>query len=154
MRNFQVFCGLIALIATGPSTAVPLGDRNEIPLGDLMCCLQKVSKAGATRSVQTHDIDCVLSERGTEESSGTEVQVAPLRTHAQDRAPDRLYINRVAHWSIAYPGDWIVDDHDPADLEHFFKNRILETGQRTRGRRSRSVERIYAAQHEVSCSGV
>ncbi len=45
------------------------------------------------------------------------VLVVTVCTGASEvRAPDRLYTNRVAHWSIAYPGDWIVDDHDPADV--------------------------------------
>ena len=62
-------CGLAILAAIGPSVASPSNHRFAVPLGDLMCRLQKVDQTDAAGSAQTLDIDCVYqpSKGGVEE---------------------------------------------------------------------------------------
>jgi Protein of unknown function (DUF992) len=59
-NNHRVaLCGLTVLAAIGASAAAPLGHRNAVPLGDLMCRLQQVNQTDAAGSTQTRSIDCV-----------------------------------------------------------------------------------------------
>ena len=62
-------CGLMILIAAGPSPATRLGHRDEVPLGDLMCRLQNVDQTDFAGSAQTVDVDCIYqpSKGGVEE---------------------------------------------------------------------------------------
>ena len=54
-----VLCGLMVLMAAGSSAATPMGRRAQVPLGDLMCRLDKVNKMDAATASQTRNIDCV-----------------------------------------------------------------------------------------------
>ena len=56
--HFVVLCGLMVLI-TGSAAARPIGHRAQVPLGDLMCRLEKVNQMDAESSSQTRNIDCV-----------------------------------------------------------------------------------------------
>ena len=59
VRNYDVIvlCGLMVSMATG--------QRAQVPLGDLMCRLDKVNKMDAETATQTRNIDCVyLLSRG------------------------------------------------------------------------------------------
>ena len=47
-----VLCGLMVLIAAGSSAATPMGRRAQVPLGDLMCRLDKVNKMDAATASQ------------------------------------------------------------------------------------------------------
>ena len=102
-------CGLMILIAAGPSPATRLGHRDEVPLGDLMCRLQNVYQPYSAGSAQTVDVDCIYqpSKGGVEEVyDGTLSTIGlddPLKNQSvlawvvrgpEDLTPNRVYWRR------------------------------------------------------------
>jgi hypothetical protein len=108
MFNFRkehlvVLYGLMVLFAAG-SSATP---RAQVPLGDLMCRLEKVNKTDAENSAQIRNIDCVYqrSRSGNLEFyNGTLTIVGPERL---------LKNNRVLSWVVRGPMD---SDTQPGSL--------------------------------------
>ena len=92
-------CGLMILIAAGPSPATRLGHRDEVPLGDLMCRLQNVDQTDSAGSAQTVDVDCIYqpSKGGVEE-----VYDGTLSTIGLD---DPLKNQSVLAWVVRGPED-------------------------------------------------
>ena len=92
-------CGLMVLIAAGPSAATRLGHRDEVPLGDLMCRLQNVDQTDDAGSAQTLDIDCVYQPS---QSGAEEFYAGTLSTIGLD---DPLKNQSVLAWVVRGPED-------------------------------------------------
>ena len=131
-------CGLMILIAAGPSPATRLGHRDEVPLGDLMCRLQNVDQTDSAGSAQTVDVDCIYqpSKGGVEE-----VYDGTLSTIGLD---DPLKNQSVLAWVVRGPED--VDSPTRHVLAQSYT-----AGAGTSRRTAAIVGRRYAKIHPFFC---
>ena len=104
--HFVVLCGLMVLI-TGSAAARPIGHRAQVPLGDLMCRLEKVNQMDAESSSQTRNIDCVYQppRDGIEEFYTGTLSIIGSNTLVKD--------NGVLAWVVRGPAN---SDSQPGAL--------------------------------------
>ena len=86
-------CGLMILIAAGPSPATRLGHRDEVPLGDLMCRLQNITPASP--SARSRTTFCVRASQATARSVEYIERRADLARKTK-RAPDHVFLWRAS----------------------------------------------------------